>query len=97
MNFRKTILAGVLFSLAAAALASPYDNLAYALRQKKIIDDLRSHCQIDTAIPDAKIKTTFLHDKQTEPHILTAAAALRNKNFKAYERSIKDVQCPEPN
>lgn len=53
MNFRKTILTGFLLSLTAPAVAAPYDDLAYALRQQKIINDLRSHCQIDTAIPDA--------------------------------------------
>ncbi len=95
MNFRKTILTGFLLSLTASAVAAPYDDLAYALRQQKTINDLRSHCQIDAAIPDAKIKSTFLHDKQTESQILAVAAALRNKNSDAYGEAIDDIQCPE--
>jgi hypothetical protein len=96
MNFRKTILAVFLFSLTASAVAAPYDSLAYALRQQKIIEDLRSHCQIDNEIPDAKIKKMFLRNKQNELQILAVAAALRNENIKKYKKSIENVECPKP-
>ncbi|WP_053143170.1 YicS family protein [Erwinia billingiae] len=95
MNFRKTILIGFLLSLTAPALAAPYDDLAYALRQQKIINDLRNHCQIDPTVSDAKIKSTFLHDKQTESQILAVAAALRNNNNDAYGEAIDDIECPD--
>ncbi|CAI2031994.1 MULTISPECIES: YicS family protein [Serratia] len=96
MNFRKTILAFFLFSLTASAVAAPYDSLAYALRQQKIIEDLRSHCHIDNAIPDAKIKKMFLHNKQNESQILAVAAALRSGNIKNYKKSIENIKCPKP-
>ncbi|MGB9097277.1 YicS family protein [Erwinia sp.] len=95
MNYPKAILTLSLLLVSASSLAAPYDSLSFALRQQQIINDLRSHCQIDKSVTDEKIKTTFLHDKSTESQILAAAAGLRNNNKQAYSEAMEDIQCPD--
>lgn len=97
MSCKKLILPTLLLLITTSAVASPYDNLSFALRQQKIINDLRSHCQIDKAITDEKIKTTFLHTKSAEPQIIKAVTALRAEDSKTYSESIEEVQCPQIN
>lgn len=94
MNQSRAILTALLL-ISFSSLAAPYDSLTFALRQQKIINDLRSQCQIDKAVPDEKIKTTFLHNKATESQILAAATALRNHNDKSYSEAMEDIECPE--
>ena len=86
----------ILFSLSLfPAFASPYENLTVALRQQKIINDLRNHCKLQADVKDEQIKNTFLNDKTSHTQIVSAVKALRNNEDEAYRQSIDAVKCPD--
>ena len=94
-------IAGIILStallIATSVTASPYENLSFALRQQQILNDLRSHCRIDKAVPDEKIKAIFLNNASTQTEIVSAAAALKKQDHKDYRRAIDEIQCPDVN
>ncbi|GLR10315.1 hypothetical protein COO59_06375 [Mixta theicola] len=73
---------------------SPYDNLAFALKQQQIINDLRQHCNIDKSVPDEKIRTVFLNSKPNQESIMLAAQAYDKKDQQRYASSIESIRCP---
>lgn len=79
----------------ATNAASPYDDLAFALKQQQIIQSLRAHCHIDNHIPDEKIRNLFLSDKNNHSPILLAAKAFDKKDKPGYSHAIASVRCPE--
>lgn len=94
----KTLINGAVFTLALLASwhvsASPYENLAFALRQQVMINDLRTQCRISQGVSDEKIKSTFLADQENHQTLLNAADALRAGNHKVYAQRLAEIRCP---
>lgn len=80
---------------ALPAAASPYENLAFALRQQMIIDDLRAQCGIPARVADEKIKEVFLDSEINQQPLLDAVHALKNNDHARYTQSLSGVRCPE--
>ncbi len=87
---------GAIFMLVTfcASAASPYESLAFALRQQTLINDLRTHCHIDKAVTDAQIKKAFLDSKENQTKVLEAANELKAGNKQRYSQSLAKVTCP---
>jgi hypothetical protein len=95
MKLNNGIILSLLLLLTASVAASPYESLSFALRQQKIINDLRSHCRIDKAMPDEKIKTVFLNNAATQTAIVSAATALRKQDHEGYRHAVDEIECPD--
>ncbi|ERH62949.1 hypothetical protein N172_08845 [Pantoea dispersa EGD-AAK13] len=91
-----TAMIALLTLSATSALAvSPYENLALALRQQTMINDLRTHCRVPVSIADEKIKQTFLADKSNHNALLQAADALKMGKHQHYQQLMSQITCPD--
>lgn len=77
-----------------AGAESSYGNLAFALRQQQIINDLRTHCRIPATVTDEKIKSTFLNSSENHQIIIEAASDLRADKRQQYEQALATITCP---
>jgi hypothetical protein len=92
----KWVISGfLLLACESIFAASPYGNLAFALKQQQIIQSLREHCAVDKNISDEKVRNAFLNDKNNHDAILIAAKAFDHKDTQGYSRAINAVRCPE--
>lgn len=79
------------------ANSAPYDALAAALSQQKIVSDLRVKCEIKSDISDEKVRATFTASKVNH-HALSAAAIALQKGKKAqYQQQLNTIRCPDFN
>lgn len=85
----------VLLSQAAALANSAYENLAFALRQQKITDELRQKCQIPASLSDEQLRTRFLNSTHDNYAVLSAVKALTKNNQPRYQTFLRQVKCPE--
>lgn len=91
-----SVSVGSLLLLSALPIAaSPYQNLEYALKEQKIISDLRTHCTLGENISDEKIRSVFLSNESSHDLILAAAKALSKDNQQVYAESVEKIQCPD--
>ncbi len=92
-----TMVTGCLLLISAlpTEAASPYENLKYALKEHRIITDLRTHCMLGESISDEKIRSVFLSNEKSHALILAASKALSAGDQQAYSGSIKQIACPE--
>lgn len=85
----------MLLSQTPALANSAYENLAFALRQQKITDDLRQKCQIPATVTDEQLRTRFLNSTHDNSAVLSAVKALSENNQQRYQTSLNQVNCPE--
>ena len=95
MNLVTAAIGSLLLLSALPASASPYQNLEYALKEQRIIADLRTHCTLGKNIPDEKIRSAFLSNENSHKLILAAADALSADNQQAYAESVEKIPCPD--
>ncbi|MDU7867256.1 YicS family protein [Pantoea brenneri] len=95
MNLVTAAIGSLLLLSALPASASPYQNLEYALKEQRIIADLRTHCTLGKNIPDEKIRSAFLSNESSHDLILAAAKALSTGNQQVYSESVEKIQCPD--
>ena len=95
MNLATAAIGSLLLLSALPAASSPYQNLEYALKEQKIIADLRTHCALGKNIPDEKIRSAFLSNENSHQLILTAADALSAGNQQVYAESVEQIRCPD--
>lgn len=95
MSIKWVISGFLLLACEPIFAASPYGNLAFALKQQHIIQSLREHCAVDKNISDEKVRNAFLNEKNNHDPILVAAKAYDHKDMQGYSRAIKTVRCPE--
>lgn len=88
-------IASVLPVSAMPAAASPYENLEYALKEQKIITDLRKHCTLGKKISDEKTRSVSLSNESSHALILAAADALSMGNQQVCTASVEQIQCPD--
>ncbi|MEG3131711.1 YicS family protein [Pantoea cypripedii] len=79
---------------ATSVVASPYENLAVALREQTIVQDLRAHCHIGPAVSDEVLKKHFMDKPESHDAITSAAYALKTGDKAQYQQKINDVTCP---
>ena len=89
------VLTLLTLSIPPALAASPYENLALALRQQTMINDLRTHCRVPVSIDDEKIKQTFLADQDNHNALLQAADALKMGKHQHYQQLMSQITCPD--
>ncbi|WP_428944171.1 YicS family protein [Pantoea sp. FN060301] len=90
------IAALTLLALTGPAVAdSPYKNLAFALKQQKMTDDLRSHCQIPVSVADEALRQRFLAEPQQSDLLLSAAQALKANDEPRYLSLLAKIECPD--
>lgn len=75
--------------------AAPYDNLAAALNQQQMVNDLRAQCKIRTDVPDEKIRAVFIASTVNHNVISAAADALKKGKKAQYQQQINNVRCPD--
>ncbi|MGC1024667.1 YicS family protein [Pantoea agglomerans] len=85
----------MLLSQTPALANSAYENLAFALRQQTITDDLRQKCQIPASVSDEQLRTRFLNSTHDNSAVLSALKALTENNQQRYQTSLHQVNCPE--
>ncbi|MEC4256452.1 YicS family protein [Escherichia coli] len=85
----------MLLSQTPALANSAYENLAFALRQQKISDDLRHKCQIPTTVTDEQLQRRFLDSTHDNSAVLSAVKALTENNQKRYQTFLSQVKCPQ--
>lgn len=90
---KRLILTTLLVS-SMSVLASPYDNLAYALNEQVMIKDLRTHCDIPPTVPDEKVKSVFLNSQINHQALSAAGSALKDGRHEQYQTSIEGIRCP---
>ena len=95
MNTVTAAIGSLIIFSALPAAASPYENLEYALKEQKIITDLRTHCTLGKNISDEKIRSVFLSNENSHALILAAADALSMGNQQVYTESVEQIQCPD--
>ena len=95
MKLTSAAVGSLLLLSALPVAASPYQNLEYALKEQKIIADLRTHCTLGKNIPDEKIRSAFLSNENSHKLILAAADALSAGNQQVYAESVEKIQCPD--
>ncbi|MEG3111216.1 YicS family protein [Pantoea sp. T14] len=95
MNTVTAAIASLLLVSALPAAAAAYENLEYALKEQKIITDLRTHCTLGNSISDEKIRSVFLSNESSHALILAAADALSMGNQQVYTESVEQLQCPD--
>ncbi|MGJ8712262.1 YicS family protein [Pantoea agglomerans] len=95
MNLTNVAVGSLLLISALPLLASPYQSLEYALKEQKIISDLRTHCTLGENISDEKIRSVFLSNESSHDLILAAAKALSAGNQQVYAESVEKIQCPD--
>lgn len=85
----------LLLCLPSASLyASPYENLAVALREQTIVQDLRAHCHISPHVSDEVLKKQFMDQQESHEAISSAAYALKTGDKAQYQQKITEVPCP---
>lgn len=91
-----TVITGFMLLISVLpAAAAPYKNLEYALKEQKIITDLRTHCTLGKSVSDEKIRSVFLSNENSHALILAAADALSMGNQQVYTESVEQIQCPD--
>lgn len=85
----------MLLSQTPALANSAYENLAFALRQQKITDDLRHKCDIPTSVSDEQLRTHFLDSTHDNSAVLSAVKALTENNQQRYQTFLSQVKCPD--
>ena len=95
MKYLIPIVLTLLLSPMAAQANSAYENLAFALRQQKITDDLRHKCQIPPTVSDEQLRTRFLDSTHDNSAVLSAVKALTENNEQRYQTFLNQVKCPE--
>jgi len=95
MRYLIPILVTLLLSPTAALANSAYENLAFALRQQKITDELRQKCQIPASVSDEQLRARFLNSTHDNSAILSAVKALTENNQSRYQTFLSQVKCPE--
>ena len=95
MRYLIPILVTLLLSPTAALANSAYENLAFALRQQKITDELRQKCQIPASVSDEQLRVRFLNSTHDNSAILSAVKALTENNQSRYQTFLSQVKCPE--
>lgn len=95
MKYLIPILVTLLLSPTAALANSAYENLAFALRQQKITDELRQKCQILASVSDEQLRARFLNSTHDNSAVLSAVKALSENNQPRYQTFLSQVNCPE--
>ncbi|MBZ6395951.1 MULTISPECIES: YicS family protein [Pantoea] len=95
MRYLIPILVTLLLSPTAALANSAYENLAFALRQQKITDELRQKCQIPASVSDEQLRARFLNSTHDNSAVLSAVKALTENNQSRYQTFLSQVKCPE--
>jgi len=95
MKYLIPIVLTLLMSPMVAQANSAYENLAFALRQQKITDDLRHKCQIPTTVSDEQLRTHFLDSTHDNSAVLSAVKALTENNPQRYQTFLSQVKCPD--
>lgn len=90
----KRIILTTLLVFSVPALASPYDNLAYALNEQVMVKDLRTHCDIPQTVSDEKVKSVFLNSQINHQSLSAAGSALKEGRHDQYQASIDSIRCP---
>lgn len=85
----------VLPLIAFCAWASPYDSLAAALNQQRLVNDLRTLCDIGADVPDEKVRSVFIASKVNHQALSAAASALQQGEKAQYQQQLNTVRCPE--
>lgn len=89
------LVTGALSLMVFCSAAAPYDNLAAALTQQKIINDLRIQCAIKSDISDAKVRAVFTASKVNHHAISAAASALQKGRKSEYQQQLSTLRCPD--
>jgi hypothetical protein len=84
----------LIFMPCSSLTASPYENLATALREQTILQDLRAHCHINNSVSDEVMKKQFLANTESHDAITNAASALKKNDKTLYHEKIAGVPCP---
>lgn len=95
MKYLIPIILTLLLSQTAAQANSAYENLAFALRQQKITDDLRHKCQIPASVSDEQLRQSFLDSTHDNSAVLSAVKALRENHQQRYQTFLNQVTCPQ--
>lgn len=74
---------------------SAYENLAFALKQQKITDDLRHKCNIPETVSDEQLRTRFLDSTHDNSAVLFAVKALKENNEQRYQTFLGQIRCPD--
>jgi hypothetical protein len=89
------LVTGALSLMVFCANAAPYDNLAAALTQQKIVSDLRTQCDIRSDIPDEKVRAIFIASKVNHHALSAAASALQEGKKAQYQQQLNTIRCPD--
>lgn len=95
MTYLIRVLILLALAVPVAQANSPYKNLAFALKQQKMTDDLRSHCQIPASVPDEALRQRFLADAPHHDQLLSVVQALKTNDEPRYLSRLAEVHCPE--
>lgn len=94
MKYAILFAASLLFILTTARADSAYENLAWALRQQKMTDDIRHHCDIPDSVSDEQIRKRILDGNHDNSALLTTVKALKENDEQRYKLSLSEVSCP---
>lgn len=89
------LVTGALSLIVFYANAVPYDNLAAALTQQKIVSDLRTQCDIKPDISDEKVREVFTASKVNHHALNAAASALQEGKKAQYQQQLSTLRCPD--
>lgn len=95
MKYRLLLALSLLVIQTTASASSPYENLAYALRQQKITDDIRHHCDIPATVTDEQLRTRILDSTDDKSALLATVKALRENDTQGYKASLSEIKCPD--
>ncbi|WP_343550505.1 YicS family protein [Pantoea sp.] len=91
----KQLLLISMLLIALNAVASPYDNLAYALNEQVLVKDLRAQCDIPATVSDEKVKSVFINSEVNHNQLSAAATALKAGKKDQYQQILNTIRCPD--
>ncbi|BBQ81533.1 TPA: hypothetical protein I9Y23_000496 [Kluyvera ascorbata] len=80
--------------LALPVVASPLEGLKFEQQKQQVVKDVKQNCPTHAGLSDTQFANRILDSAVNKTAVQSATRALDKNDRAAYEKAIKDIQCP---
>lgn len=90
----KKICLAVCLMLPAVAFAAPLEGLKFEQQKQQVVKDVKQNCPDSSGMSDTQFANQILDSAENKTAVHSATRALDKNDRTAYEKAIREIQCP---